>query len=106
MFMNANDQPLGPATPYSFADRGAFLPTPGARAMAYMPQFSLPGNAIQGSGIIYNGGVSYIGNLPEPPSYSLQAPVITGPNGIPYQGGYLTGLVDMEAMFKAQNRLV
>lgn len=103
MFSNRNDNPLGPPSPYIFAP-ASLLPTPGARDKAYLPQFSLPGGALQGNGIIYNGGTSYIGVLPEPPMYSLQAPVIVGPQGIPYQGGYLTGLVDLNAMFAAQNR--
>jgi hypothetical protein len=102
MFKNNNDNPFGVPTPYSFIN-AAMLPTPGARAQAYLPQFSLPGDAISGRGIIYGAGTSYVGCLPEAPSYSLQAPRITGPQGIPYQGGYLTGLVDMNALFLQQN---
>lgn len=96
-FRNEVISPFGPQSPYTFVQAN-LLPTPGARDKAYMPQFSLPGDALQGRGIVYNGGTTFIGTLQEAPGYSLQAPRVDGINGIVYAGAQLQGLIDPEAM--------
>lgn len=72
------------------------LPTPGTMNFAFQPAFSLPPEMVQGAGKIYGNGNGILPYGNGAPFYYVQAQVLDGLNGQPYDGLYQQGLIDMQ----------